>query len=256
MDGVAQVVAYGLVMASMTEHADTNEDGIVQAGEAREALRDSVPLVAAAFSFLLDKPALFDAVAVEVAALELLVSAIDVAQVRRSAGERVNAAGNASTGREAEAKGRGETWLYFYEDFLATYDREERRQAGVYFTPTEVVNAMVRIVDHILFERFQKRLAFADPDVVTLDPATGTGTFPLAVMKQGEARAKDLRGPAGPKQAAQSFARNLFAFEFLPGPYAVAHLRLGERLTAMFDDGRPHSSGRADRYPRIARRTT
>ena len=33
--------------------------------------------------------------------------------------------------------------LYFYEDFLSTFDPEARERYGVYYTPVEVVRFMV-----------------------------------------------------------------------------------------------------------------
>jgi type I restriction-modification system DNA methylase subunit len=45
-------------------------------------------------------------------------------------------------------------WLYFYEDFLAAYDRRLRKQSGVYFTPPAVVRAQVALVDELLHDRF------------------------------------------------------------------------------------------------------
>ena len=83
---------------------------------------------------------------------------------------------------------RGDRWLSFYEDFLSVYDPDERRQAGVYHTPVPVVEAMTAITGKLLIDRLGKRLGFADPNVVTLDPATGTGTFPLAVIDHAAKR--------------------------------------------------------------------
>lgn len=107
--------------------------------------------------------------AVELGALETLISAVDVLRVNVSADQR------------------GEPWLFFYEDFLSVYDPEERRQAGVYFTPIDIVQAMAAITDYLLVDRFGRRLGFDNSQVVTLDPATGTGTFPL-VSVPGRAR--------------------------------------------------------------------
>lgn len=212
-DGVSQVIAYGMVLAALSgTNADADADGIISVAEARASIRNVSPVLAAAFAPIVDKPALFRAVEVEIGALETLVSAIDAAKVNSSADRR------------------GEPWLYFYEDFLSKYDPEERRQAGVYYTPVNVVQAMTAMVEHLLVYRFKKRLGFADPSVVTLDPAAGTGTFPLAVLDRAVARAQELRGKAGPSQAAQTLGKNLFAFELLPGPYSVAHLRLTQRL--------------------------
>ena len=212
-DGISQVVAYGMVLAVLTgSQVDKDDDGIVSVHEAQSAIREQSPVMAAAFAPLLDQPALHDAVRVELGALETLLSAVNAEKIRES--------------RDV----RGEPWMYFYEDFLSVYDPEERKQAGVYYTPTAVVNAMVKMVEHLLIERFDLRLGFADPKVVTLDPATGTGTFPLAVLDAAAARAKLVRGKAGPLQAGEHLSKNLIGFELLPGPYAVAHLRLSERL--------------------------
>lgn len=212
-DGVSQVVAYGMVLAALSvTGADADADGYITVAEARHAIRGISPVMAAAFAPLVDKPVLFAAVEAELAALETLISAINARRVNRSADRR------------------GEPWLYFYEDFLSVYDPEERKQAGVYYTPTAIVQAMVRIVDHLLVERFDIPLGFADKSVMTLDPATGTGTFPLAVIDRAAERAAAERGPAGRSHAATSLAHNLYAFELLPGPYAVAQLRISQRL--------------------------
>ena len=50
----------------------------------------------------------------------------------------------------AVSKGSPEAWLYFYEDFLSIYDNELRKKTGSYYTPPEVVRAMVRLVDEAL----------------------------------------------------------------------------------------------------------
>ncbi|WP_423140659.1 type ISP restriction/modification enzyme [Parablastomonas sp. CN1-191] len=201
--------------ALSADHVDHDDDGLITVAEARAAIRVSSPVLAAAFAPLIDRPVLADAVQVELGALETLISAVDAQRVNRSADRR------------------GDPWLYFYEDFLTVYDPEERRQAGVYFTPIDVVRAMTRMTDQILVERFGRRLGFADPQVVTLDPATGTGTFPLAVIESAVRRAVQARGPAGEPQAAANLSRNLHAFELLPGPYSVAHLRITQRLRAL-----------------------
>ncbi len=221
-DSVSQVLAYGMVITALgSDHVDRDRDGLVTAAEARTVLRQSNPVLAAAFAPLLDKPALAEAAIVEIGALESLISAIDRDRVNTSADRR------------------GEPWMFFYEDFLAVYDPDERRQAGVYYTPVAIVNAMVRMTDHLLAHRFNRRLGFADPNVVTLDPACGSGAFPLAVIDRAVVRAERARGPAGPAQAAETLSRNLLAFELLPGPYSVAHLRLGQRLTKLRPSGLP-----------------
>ena len=45
--------------------------------------------------------------------------------------------------------------LYFYEDFLETFDPDERRRLGVYYTPVEVVRYMVGALDRPLRENLR-----------------------------------------------------------------------------------------------------
>ena len=121
-------------------------------------------------------------------------------------------------------------WLYFYEDFLAAYNPVLRKNAGVYYTPVEVVRAQVRLVDDLLSERLGKPLGFAEPDVVTLDPAAGTGTYLLGVISQALGRVKAEQGAGSVPAHAASLAGNLYGFEFMSGAYAVAELRVSRAL--------------------------
>ena len=121
-------------------------------------------------------------------------------------------------------------WLYFYEDFLAVYDPDLRRNAGVYYTPVEVVRAQVRLVDDLLAHRLHKPLGFADPDVVTLDPAAGTGAYLLGVIDHALGRVEAEQGAGAVAGQAAALARNLYGFELLAGPYAVSELRVNRAL--------------------------
>ena len=128
--------------------------------------------------------------------------------------------------------GEADPWLYFYEDFLAAYDPRLRKNAGAYFTPAPVVRAQTRLVDDILANRLGKRLGFAHPEVVTLDPALGTGTYLLAVMERALERVRDEEGPGAIAGQATALAENLYGFELMVGPYAVAELRISGALRA------------------------
>ena len=123
-----------------------------------------------------------------------------------------------------------DVWLYFYEDFLAAYDPKLRSNYGVYYTPRAVVEAQVRLVSELLETRFGKTIGFADDGVVFLDPAVGTGTYPIAAIKHALNKV-DVRYGSGlvPARAAH-MARNMYGIEVLIGPYAVAHLRLTQAL--------------------------
>ena len=121
-------------------------------------------------------------------------------------------------------------WLYFYEDFLAEYDPKLRKDAGVYYTPVEVVRAQVRLVDDLLANRLGRPLGFADRDVTTLDPAVGTGTYLLGIVEHALARVADNRGAGAVASYAATLARNLHGFERLVGAYAVSELRVSRLL--------------------------
>lgn len=115
-------------------------------------------------------------------------------------------------------------WLYFYEDFLAAYDPKMRKDAGVYYTPVEVVIMQVRLLDTILKSRFGRTQGLGSEDVNILDPAVGTGAYPLAVARHV------LDSSQTPQQDARSLGKRLFGFELLMGSYSVAHLRLTQAL--------------------------
>ena len=121
-------------------------------------------------------------------------------------------------------------WLYFYEDFLAAYDPKLRKDAGVYYTPVEVVRTQVRLVDDLLVNRLGKSLGFADSGVITLDPAVGTGTYLLGVIEHTLARIHAKQGCGAIEGQATTLARNLYGFELMVGPYSVAELRVSRTL--------------------------
>ncbi|MCU1692127.1 MAG: hypothetical protein JWM64_1218 [Frankiales bacterium] len=213
---LAQVVAYSLAIAVLRfEGLDSDDDGRVTLRDARGALEPSASVLSAALGPVLDTTGLADLLQVEIGALERLVSAVDRTAVL------------------ASRDPRGEPWLWFYEDFLAAYEPEARRESGVFYTPLPVVRAQVRLTEHILTDKFDLPLGYGHRSVTTLDPATGSGTYPLAVLDAAAATAERERGMAGPRQVARTMSNNLIAFELMPGPYAVAHLRIGQKLADM-----------------------
>ena len=134
----------------------------------------------------------------------------------------------------------GDPWLYFYEDFLAAYDPKLRKDAGVYYTPVEVVRAQVRLIDEVLVRKLGKHMGFAAKDVVTLDPAVGTGTYLLGVISQTLAKVRETQGHGAVPGVASVLAEQLCGFELMTGPYAVAELRVSQALR---DQGAMLSAG-------------
>jgi hypothetical protein len=121
-------------------------------------------------------------------------------------------------------------WVYFYEDFLAAYDAKLRKDAGAYYTPPGVVRAQVHLIDDLLVNRLGKPLGFADPGVITLDPAVGTGTYHLGVIEHALRRVEAAEGAGAVPGRATLLAANLYGFEKMVGPFAVAELRVTRAL--------------------------
>lgn len=121
-------------------------------------------------------------------------------------------------------RGSKDTYLHLYEHFLEVYDQSLRKQSGSYYTPNQVVTAMVRLVEEILRTRMGINRGFAAEDVVIVDPAMGTGTFLLSVIDAVARTVAEEEGePAVPPQIRSLFAR-LVGFEKQAGPFAVAEL--------------------------------
>jgi hypothetical protein len=135
---------------------------------------------------------------------------------------------------------RDDIIIHFYEPFLAAYNPKLKKNRGVYYTPESVVSYMVRSVDILLKTKFCKPLGLADPDVMILDPATGTGTYLLWIFQLVERRFKGTDGDVesgrlikerfGDMSWTQYVRDHLLprvaGFELLMAPYAIAHLKL------------------------------
>ena len=86
------------------------------------------------------------------------------------------------------------------------------------------------MIDDLLTNRLGMPLGFADRDVVTLDPAVGTGTYLLGVIEHALEKVKTVEGPGGVEGKATLLASNLYGFEILVGPFAVSELRISRAL--------------------------
>ncbi|MFL0411135.1 type ISP restriction/modification enzyme [Microbacterium paludicola] len=136
---------------------------------------------------------------------------------------------------------RDDPVVYFYEEFLAQYDPQQRKDLGAFYTPKPVVRYIVRTVDDAL-KSFGLPLGVADsttwksytaahPDIAIpagvspddtvvsmFDPANGTGTFLVEWLEQ----AKRNAGQAGAEIALQHAS----AVEISLASYAVSHLKV------------------------------
>lgn len=130
--------------------------------------------------------------------------------------------------------GKSDVYLHLYEHFLKVYNPEQRKKTGSYYTPVEVVDQMVRLVDDALRTYLGKEHGLASEGVSVIDPAMGTGTYPLSVMHQ-VAKTESL-APAARTRALNRLANNLYGFELQSGPFSVAELRLNQTLREMGGD--------------------
>jgi predicted helicase len=121
--------------------------------------------------------------------------------------------------------------FHFYETFLAEYNPEERERRGVYYTPEAVVSYIVRSLDIILKETFERQDGFATHSVTVLDPAGGTLTFlaEAAKLAVNEFARKYGRG-AKEQFIKDHILEHFFAFELMMAPYAAGHLKMGYLL--------------------------
>jgi len=128
--------------------------------------------------------------------------------------------------------------LYFYEDFLRTFDPAAREKYGVYYTPVEVVRYMTAALDRAVRANLGLD-GLRDSNLTILDPATGTGTFLLGIAERVRTQTETEAGAGMAALALQQLAGRMFGFELLVGPYAVAHYRLHHTLR------RPDGGGEA-----------
>ncbi len=212
-DAYAQTVTYALLLARF-EGAES-----LRPAMAVDALQREHGLLAEALQ-LLEAPAVREELRMPIELLERAIQAVDSAKLGQSA----------------------DPWLYFYEQFLSAYDPKLRKDRGVYYTPVEVVRAQVALAGELLRTRFGKPLSFADDDVVVLDPAVGTGTYPLAVLDHASGTVQQRFGPGAVAGKLRDLAERLYAFEVLVGPYSVAHLRLSQSL---------RNAGVTDKTPQV-----
>jgi hypothetical protein len=125
----------------------------------------------------------------------------------------------------------GEAVQYFYEPFLEAFDPKLRKQFGVWYTPSEVIDYMVARVDLALKNELGIADGLADERVYVLDPCCGTGGYFNAVIRRirdnliehglGSAIAHRLRAAA---------TNRVFGFEIMPAPFVVAHMQTSMTL--------------------------
>jgi hypothetical protein len=127
--------------------------------------------------------------------------------------------------------GNTDIYVELYERFLAEYDPGLRKQSGSYYTPEPVARFMVDFVDDILCVKHSRPWGFAADDVVVVDPAMGSGTFLVEVIRVVAETIDRTQGKAArAAQLRDLFQKRLVGFERQVASHAVAELRLHQAL--------------------------
>ena len=200
-DGYAQAVTFGLLMAKAFDIS--LKDGVELAAI---KLRKTNTLIGTALNLLTQDEANQQSLKTSLGTLTRVLDQVDWSTL---------------------SKDKPEAWLYFYEHFLEVYDNRLRKLTGSYYTPPEVVEAMVNLVDQALRgPLFERSAGLASSDVTLADPAVGTGTFLLGALRKIAANVEKDQGAGTVPAAIAAAAKRLFGFELQFGPFAVAQLRL------------------------------
>ncbi|MCK9309300.1 MAG: N-6 DNA methylase [Candidatus Cloacimonetes bacterium] len=216
-DTFAQMLVYGLFMARL--NSDTDK---IDLKNVDDYIPSSFELIGELVGFLkeLNKPNYSETrwIVEEVLAVLNTMDLIGITQALSF--DKKN--------KQATAETAKDPYVYFYEDFLAAYDKALKKAKGVYYTPPPVVNFIVRAVNDVLKDTFGIADGLADYKKVTvLDFACGTGTFLLEIIRQ------ILDAVPVSKQdliIKEHILKNIYGFEYMIAPYTVAHLKLTQYL--------------------------
>ena len=104
-----------------------------------------------------------------------------------------------------------------YEHFFRVALKRQAERLGIVYTPTEVVDFILRSADHVLREEFGRGLS--DAGVHVLDPFTGTGIFLARLLQLGLVEESDLK---------RKFRGELHANEVVLLAYYIAAVNIEE----------------------------
>ena len=118
--------------------------------------------------------------------------------------------------------------VHLYESYLKEYDTITRKNNGVYYTPTPIVNFIIKQADYLLQNNLQLQNGFSNEKVKVLDFATGTGSFLLSLYlhelnKVGSSNSQK-------DKLKHKILHDYYGFELMFAPYIVAHTNLKYNL--------------------------
>lgn len=245
-DVIAQTISYGLLTARFSCEEDITVQNLVDmVPRTNPFLRELL----GTFLHIAGRRHLFDFDELGIQDVVDLLNHANIKAVKNDFGNRA----------------RGEDpVIHFYEHFLSAYNKEQKIQRGVFYTPQPVVSYIVRSVHELLQTEFglddglastvtwremvkrNKRLEIpegVEPDsafVQILDPATGTATFLVEVIDvvykamvskwQIEGMSEKQRLNAWNEYVPEHLLPRLHGYELMMAPYAIAHMKIGLKL--------------------------
>jgi len=154
--------------------------------------------------------------------------------------------------------------IHFYEDFLEEYDKQEKVEKGVFYTPRPVVSFIVKSVHTMIINEYGLEDGLADistwveavkknpglkkpphaklndPFIQILDPAVGTGTFLVEVIDliyqtmiskwEKGGKSKDEINNEWDDYVNNHLIPRIYGFELMMAPYSICHVKLGLKL--------------------------
>ena len=169
---------------------------------------------------------------------------------------KVDAAKIAADFGKQSGGGREDPVIYFYEEFLKAYDKEQKVKCGEFYTPMpHILRTQFNMPDGLATEAKKtikivpegKKNAVKKevPAIQILDPALGTGTFLREIIlniyetfKKNYSASGRARSASAPLATDPAFIeawcryvdRNVLprlnGFELMMAPYAIAHMKL------------------------------
>ena len=121
-------------------------------------------------------------------------------------------------------EGKQQVIADLYEKFFKIGFAKQADALGIVYTPTEIVDFILRAADQASREAFGRGLT--DEGVHLLDPFTGTGTFITRVLQSGLIHRDDL---------ARKYASELFANEITLLAYYIATVNIETTYHALVD---------------------
>ncbi len=113
------------------------------------------------------------------------------------------------------AEGKQKIITELYENFFKIAAEKTASKLGIVYTPTPVVDFILRSVDAVLAKEFHRHIT--DENVHVLDPFTGTGTFIVRLLQLGLIKPEDVM---------RKYAKELHANEIVLLAYYIASINI------------------------------